>query len=37
MAKNHGTKRIKEKIRKLPPNLRKEVEEFLESLIEHPA
>ncbi len=37
MAKDHGTKRIEEKIRKLPPNLRKEVEEFIEGLMEHPA
>ena len=37
MAKDHGTKRIEEKIRKLPPNLRKEVEEFIEGLMERPA
>ena len=37
MAKDSGTKRIEEKIRKLPPNLRKEVEEFVEGLMKHPA
>jgi Protein of unknown function (DUF2281) len=36
MAKDPGTKRIEEKIRKLPPKLRKEVEEFIESLVEPP-
>jgi len=36
MAKDPGTKRIEEKIRKLPPKLRKEVEEFIEGLVEPP-
>jgi Protein of unknown function (DUF2281) len=34
MAKDPGTKRIEQKIRKLPPKLRKEVEEFIEGLVE---
>lgn len=34
MARDEGTKRIEEKIRKLPPNLRKEVEDFVESVKE---
>lgn len=34
MARDQGPKRIEEKIRKLPPNLQKEVEDYVESLIE---
>lgn len=34
MAKDARTKKIEEKIRKLPPDLRKEVEEFIDSLME---
>jgi hypothetical protein len=34
MSRNEGTKRIEEKIRKLPPKLQKEVEDYVESLIE---
>jgi hypothetical protein len=37
MAKDQGTKRIEEKIRKLPPKLRREVEQFIEGLVEPPA
>lgn len=37
MAKDPGTRRIEEKIKKLPPKLRKEVEEFIEGLVEPPA
>lgn len=36
MARDHGIKRIEEKIKKLPPNLQKEVEDFVESLMEYP-
>ena len=35
MAEDHGTKRIEEKIRKLSPELRKDVEEFVEGLLEN--
>jgi mRNA-degrading endonuclease RelE of RelBE toxin-antitoxin system len=35
MAKNHGTKRIEDKIRKLSPELRKDVEDFVEGLLEN--
>ena len=35
MARDQGIKRIEEKIKKLPPNLHKEVEDFVESLIEN--
>ena len=33
MARDQGTKKIEEKIRKLPPELQKEVEDYVESLI----
>ena len=37
MAKDPGMKRIEQKIRKLSPNLRREVEQFIEGLVEPPA
>ena len=34
MARDQGAKRIEDKIRKLSPDLRKEVEDFVQSLLE---
>jgi mRNA-degrading endonuclease RelE of RelBE toxin-antitoxin system len=36
MARDQGIKRIEEKIKQLPPELRKDVEEFVEGLLENP-